>query len=52
MEYNIVDGKNKAIKIECEKDDYFNGKLDEYIKCALRQQANKITIEIINVKGD
>ena len=49
MEYNVVDVKNKIIKIECEKEDCLNGKLDEYIKCALRQQANKIIVEIMNM---
>lgn len=52
MKYDIKSIEKKVIEriitIECSKYEYLNGELDKHIKCALRQQADKILIEIVN----
>ena len=40
----------RIVKIECDEYEYLNGELDKHIKYALRQQADKIVIEIVNTE--
>lgn len=48
MKYEVIDMKNKVVKIECTASEYLNKELDKYIQCGLRQRANKIVIEMVD----
>ena len=52
MKYSAMSVEKKVVerivRIECDKAEYLNGELDKHIKCALRSQADKIIIEIVD----
>lgn len=52
MRYSVMEKEKKIIEriinIKCNEVEYLNGELDKHIRCALRQQADKIVIEIAN----